>query len=253
MTAIVTKTALVTGASRGIGRAIARQLSEAGFRIALHYHHNRSAAEEALAALSGDGHLLFPADLSQVDSAKRLAAGVLEKLAGRVDVFIHNAGLYLATPVSGSSTFSEWQAGLRQQMQLNFLAGADLSYLLARPMMKKGWGRIIHVASRSGLRGEAEFSGYGASKAAQINFIKSLAIELAPSGIGCFAIAPGWVETDMSAEALRAQGDAIRSTIPMGRVATPEDIAQLIGYLVTPAADYLTGNTIDVNGASYLR
>ena len=138
-------------------------------------------------------------------------------------------------------------------MQLNFFAGADLSYLLAESMAENKWGRIIHIASRSGLQGEPEFSAYGASKAAQINLMKSLAVELAPSGIGCFAIAPGWVETEMSADTLASKGAAIRKSIPVGRVASPDDVAAIVRYLVTPAADYLTGNTIDVNGASYLR
>lgn len=247
------KSALVTGASRGIGRAISRHLAAAGFRIALHYKDNRAAATETLASLTGDGHALFPADLSHADASAELGRAILDKFDGRVDVLVHNAGLYLATPILRSPNLREWQLKVREQMQINFLAGADLSYLLAPRMAQAGWGRIIHIASRSGLRGEAEFAGYGASKAAQINFIKSLALELAPSGIGCFAIAPGWVETDMSAAALHKQGAEIRSAIPMGRVATPEDVAHLVGYLVTPAADYLTGNTIDVNGASYLR
>lgn len=247
------KTALVTGASRGIGRAIAQQLATSGFRIGLHYRSNRAAADETLAALPGDGHLPFAADLSLGGGAEALAEMALSELGGRVDVLVHNAGAYVETPLLEERSLSNWQARLHSQMQLNFLAGADLAYLLAPGMAAAGWGRIIQIASRSGLRGEARFAGYSASKAAQINFTKSLALELAPRGIGCFAVAPGWVETDMSAVALQREGENIRAGIPMGRVASPEDIAQLVGFLVTPAADYLTGNTIDVNGASYLR
>lgn len=247
------QTALVTGASRGIGRAIASELARSGFRVALHYHTNRVAAAEVAASLSGENHPLLSADLTIPDQAAALATAALQELDGRVDVFIHNAGTYLPSAMLGSAGLSEWQQNVRTQMQLNFFAGADLAYLLAPAMAAAGWGRIIHIASRSGVRGEAQFSGYGASKAAQINFIKSLAVELAPTGIGCFAVAPGWVATDMSAEALEEQGDAIRASIPMARVALPDDIAKLVGYLITPAADYLTGNTIDVNGASYLR
>ncbi|MDQ3120482.1 MAG: SDR family oxidoreductase [Verrucomicrobiota bacterium] len=247
------KTALVTGAARGIGRAIAVQLAQAGYRVAVHYHSNRPAAEETLGTLAGSDHLLLAADLSAPHGATLLAEAALRGLSGRVDVLIHNAGVFLQTPLLEEVKLADWQAGVRTQMQVNFFAGADLACLLAPHMAEAGWGRIIQIASRSGLRGEARFSGYSASKAAQIAFTKSLATELAASGIGCFSVAPGWVATDMSAEAIARDVEAIRAGIPAGRVATPEDIAQLVGYLVTPAADYLTGNTIDVNGASYLR
>jgi NAD(P)-dependent dehydrogenase (short-subunit alcohol dehydrogenase family) len=125
--------------------------------------------------------------------------------------------------------------------------------LLAPAMAEAGWGRVIQIASRAGHRGEARHAGYAASKAAQISLIKSLAVELAPGGIGCFGIAPGWTETDMASEALAERGDQIRAEIPLGRVALPTDIAALVGFLVTDAAHYLSGNTTDVNGASYLR
>lgn len=247
------KTALVTGGSGGIGRAIAVELAQSGFRLALHYNTNRRAAEDVLAALAGVGHALISADLSSADGASTLATAALTQLEGRVDVLIHNAGIYLETPLREMQSLSDWRQSMHRQMHLNFFAGAELAYLLAPAMAEAGWGRIIQIASRSGVRGEARFSSYAASKAAQISFTQSLAVELAPCGVGCFAIAPGWVDTEMSADALAREGEQIRAGIPMGRVASPEDIAQLVGYLVTPAADYLTGNTIDVNGASYLR
>ena len=169
-----------------------------------------------------------------------------------MDVLVHNAGLYEPTPLLDNDGFAAWRAAMRRQMQVNFWAGADLAYLLAPAMASAGWGRIIQISSRAGLRGEARFAGYAASKAAQISLVRSLAAELGPSGIGCFGVAPGWTETDMAAEALAARGPQLRAEIPLGRVATPEDVAALVAFLVTPAADYLSGNTIDVNGASYL-
>ncbi len=119
-------------------------------------------------------------------------------------------------------------------------------------MAAAGWGRIIQISSRAGLRGEARLAGYAASKAAQINFIRSLAVELGTRGVGCFGVAPGWTETDMATDALAERGDEIRASIPLGRVASPQDVASVVAFLASPAADYLSGSTLDVNGASYL-
>ena len=246
------KTALVTGASRGIGRAIAVQLAEDGFRVGVHYNANATAAAETRRLMAGDGHCLLPVDLSDQDAPEVLARQALDALGGRVDVLVHNAGVYEASPLFGTVSLADWRGALRRQMQVNFWAGADLAYLLAPAMAGAGWGRIVQIASRAGIRGEARHVGYGASKAAQINLVRSLAMELGPAGIGCFAVAPGWTETDMATDALAERGEQIRAAIPLGRVATPQDVAGLVGFLVTPAADYLSGNTVDVNGASYL-
>lgn len=247
------KTALVTGASRGIGRAIAVQLAADNFRVAVHYNANQAAAKEALRLLPGKGHCLLAADLADSGAAGRLAQEALDALGGRVDVLVHNAGIYEATPLLTGRDFGGWQEAMRRQMQVNFWAGAALAYLLAPAMAQAGWGRIIQIASRAGHRGEASHAGYAASKAAQINLVKSLAAELALVGIGSFGIAPGWTETDMASDALAERGEQIRAEIPLGRVALPADIAALVSFLVTDGAGYLSGNTIDANGASYLR
>ncbi len=246
------KTALVTGASRGIGRAIALRLAADGFRVGVHYNANHDAARQTLASLPGEGHVLLPADLADPAGIEPLAARALDLFDGRVDIFVHNAGIYQPSPVLQNLSLADWRHALHAQMQVNFWAGADLSFLLAKPMAAAGWGRIIHISSRAGIRGEVRNAGYGAGKAAQINLVRSMAMELGPHGIGCFAVAPGWTETDMAADVLAARGDTIRAGIPLGRVASPEDIAHLVGYLVTEGADYLSGNTIDVNGASYI-
>ena len=247
------KTALVTGASRGIGRAIALHLAADGFRVAVHYNANRTAADETLALMAGDGHVPLSADLADPNATETLAQAALNAFDGRVDVLVHNAGIYEPTPILTSRNLDAWRETMQRQMQVNFWAGADLAYLLAPAMAGAGWGRVIQIASRAGHRGEAGHAGYAASKAAQINFVKSLAMELAPVGVGCFGIAPGWTETDMAASALSERGDTIRAEIPLGRVALPADIAALVGFLVTEAADYLSGNILDANGASYLR
>ena len=247
------KTALVTGASRGIGRAIAIQLASSGLRVAVHYNRNRAAAEASLRLMPGDGHALLAADLADPNAAEMLAQEALQVFGGRVDVLVHNAGIYEPTPLLAGHDFDGWREAMRRQMQVNFWAGADLAYQLAPAMAEAGWGRIIQIASRAGHRGEARHAGYAASKAAQINLVKSLAAELAPAGIGSFGIAPGWTETDMASGALAERGEQIQAEIPLGRVALPSDIAALVGFLVTDGAGYLSGNTMDVNGASYLR
>jgi len=246
------RTALITGASRGIGRAIAAHLAGGGFRVGVHYNANRQAAEETRAALPGDGHALFAADLADPHTVERLAAEALTAFGGRADVLVHNAGVYEATPLLDTPTLAAWRDGLWRQMQVNFWAGADLAFLLAPAMARAGWGRIIQISSRAGIRGEPRHAGYAASKAAQINLVKSLAAELGPQGVGCFGGAPGWTDTDMAADALADRGEQIRAGIPLGRVATPADVAALVAFLCTPAADYLSGNTVDVGGASYL-
>ena len=247
------RTALVTGASRGIGRAIAVELSAGGCRVAVHYSANQAAAEETLRQMQGEGHVLLAADLAEANASEALAQEARHAFGGRVDVLVHNAGIYESTPLLTDRDFPAWREAMRRQMQVNFWAGADLAYQLAPAMADAGWGRIIQISSRAGHRGEARHAGYAASKAAQISLVKSLAVELAPSGIGCFGIAPGWTETDMASGALAERGEQIRAEIPLGRVALPADIAALVRFLVTDAADYLSGNTIDVNGASYLR
>ena len=246
------KTALVTGASRGIGRAIASHLATAGFQLAVHYNANAQAAARTWAQLDGSGHVLISADLTAPAGAEQLAHEAKEVLGGRVDVLIHSAGIYEKSPIFQMSSLADWREALRRQMQVHFFAGADLAYLLAPAMAQAGWGKIVLVSSRAGIRGESRHCGYAASKAAQINLVKSLAVELGPQGIGCYGVAPGWTETDMAGAALAARGEAIRAAIPLGRVATPDDVAATVAFLATPAADYLTGNTIDVNGASYL-
>ena len=246
------KTALVTGASRGIGRAIAQQLAADGLRVIVHYNSRLVEAEQTLASLNGAGHLVLCADLADPDSVERLAKETLAACDGLVDVLVHNAGIYEDSPVLTTPTLAQWRYALQRQMQVNFWAGADLAYLLAPAMAEAGWGKIVQIASRAGIRGENNCGGYAASKAAQINLVKSLAKELAPNGIYSYGVAPGWTDTEMAADSLARRGAEILAETPLGRVATPQDVAALVGFLVSPAADYLTGNTIDVNGASYL-
>lgn len=241
---------LVTGASRGIGRAIARELAGEGAVVGVHFHRNRTAAEAVLQSLPFSGqHFLLQGDVSEPDVCRTLIEQVLAQ-AGRLDVLVNNAGIY--TPLAFSEPDGErWQSEWMHVFRVNFFSAVHLSYWAVRAMKVQGSGKILHIASRSGFRGEAGFSHYASSKAAMINLTRSMAVELARENIQVFCIAPGWVETDMSAEGLRVQGDRIRAEIPLGRVASPEDVAHAARFLLSGESDYLSGITLDVNGASY--
>jgi NAD(P)-dependent dehydrogenase (short-subunit alcohol dehydrogenase family) len=200
-----------------------------------------------MADLPGEGHGVVAVDLLESKAVEGLSAAVEEPLS----LLVHNAGIYQPSPCDGAD-LTVWREAWRRQFQVNLFSAADLTFAFL-DRLEEGGGSVVHIASRAGHRGEAGFSAYAASKAAMINLTKSLSIELAPRGIGVFAVAPGWVRTDMAAEALSARGDAICSEIPQGRVAEPEDVANVVAFLAQPESRYLSGICVDVNGGSYLR
>jgi NAD(P)-dependent dehydrogenase (short-subunit alcohol dehydrogenase family) len=249
--------ALVTGASRGLGRAVARLLAARGATIAVHYQTRCDAAEETLASLAGKGHELFSADLENPYDVERLVPLVAERL-GRLDILVNNAGIYESHPPL-ATTAQQWRAAWQRTLEIDLLAPAQLCHAAAHVMRsgvgkEQRGGRIVNVTSRGAYRGEPDAPAYGAAKAALNALTGSLARALAPHGIYVFAVAPGWIETDMAAPHLGgADGDAIRAQSPLGRAATAEEIAQVVAFLAGPGNDYLTGCVIDANGASYLR
>jgi NAD(P)-dependent dehydrogenase (short-subunit alcohol dehydrogenase family) len=243
---------LITGASRGIGRAAAVQFARQSARVAVHYHTNAQAAAETLAALPGEGHLIVQADMADADGVRRMVESVVQQM-GRLDVLVNNAGIYEDHPVAAVS-YDEWQAAWTRTLQTNLVGAANAAYCAARHMMTQGGGRIVNVTSRGAFRGEPDAPAYGASKAAMNSMSQSLAKALAPHGIYVTAVAPGWVETDMAADYLNAPGgDAIRAQSPLNRVATPDEVAYSVLFLASRGAEFLTGAVVDVNGASYLR
>jgi 3-oxoacyl-[acyl-carrier protein] reductase len=242
----------VTGASRGIGRAIARRFAAGGASVVVHYAQDAEAAAETLAALDGDGHLAARADLGDAAQVERLVDQVLARY-GRLDVLVNNAGVYLDHPVLETS-YQQWQQAWQRTLATNLLGPVNLAHRVAPVMVAQGGGRIVNVSSRGAFRGEPEHTAYGASKAALNSFGQSLAQELAPHGVLVTTVAPGFVETDMAAPYLVGErGDAIRAQSPLGRVATPDEIARTVVFLATPGTEYLTGAIVDANGASYLR
>ena len=245
---------LVTGASGGIGRAIAVAFAREGDRVAVHYSARRSEAEQTLAALPGDGHTLVSADLADPRQVADLAAAADAGLGG-VDVLVNNAAVVTSGYAVADADYDAWQQAWHETLDVNLFGAANLSYCVARRLIDRGvGGAIVNVGSRGAFRGEPDAPAYGASKAGLHALGQSLAVSLAPHGISVTSVAPGFVETDRVAARLSGEnGAAIRAQSPHGRVATPEEVAAAVVYLASPAARWSTGAVLDVNGASYLR
>ncbi|MFI7673020.1 SDR family NAD(P)-dependent oxidoreductase [Actinophytocola sp. NPDC049390] len=245
---------LVTGASGGIGRAIAVAFARAGDRVAVHYSTRRTEAEQTVAGLPGDGHALVSGDLADPRQVADLAAAAGDALGG-VDVLVNNAAVVTSGYSVANADYDTWQRAWQETVAVNLFGAANLSYCVARALIARGVaGAIVNVGSRGAFRGEPDASAYGASKAGLHALGQSLAVSLAPHGISVTSVAPGFVETDRVAGRLSGEsGAAIRAQSPYGRVAAPEEVAAAVVYLASPAARWSTGAVLDVNGASYLR
>jgi NAD(P)-dependent dehydrogenase (short-subunit alcohol dehydrogenase family) len=243
---------LVTGASRGIGRAIAQGFAGQGDRVAVHHRDSAGLAAEVVAGLPGAGHLAVQADLTDAGAARAMADRVHEALGG-LDVLVNNAGVFTAHPITEVS-YEQWQAAWQQTLGVNLVGAANVTWCAVQYMIAGGGGRIINVSSRGAFRGEPGQPAYGASKAGLNAFGQSLARDLARHRIAVATVAPGYVDTDMAAVDLRsARGDEIRAQSPFGRVAEAEEIAAAVLYLASPEAEWASGAILDLNGASYLR
>jgi 3-oxoacyl-[acyl-carrier protein] reductase len=243
---------LVTGASRGIGRAIARAFAGAGDRVAVHHRDSAALAAGVLAGLPGAGHVVVQADLADPAAVRGMVDRARDALGG-LDVLVNNAGVFTPHPVTEVS-YEQWQAAWQQTLGVNLIGAANVTWCAVRHMIGGGGGRIVNVSSRGAFRGEPGQPAYGASKAGLNAFGQSLAIALAPHGIAVATVAPGFVDTDMAAGHLDgAAGQAIRAQSPFGRVAEAEEIAAAVLYLASPEAEWASGTILDLNGASYLR
>lgn len=245
------KRALVTGASRGIGKRVAEMLAEQGAHVAVHYNSGRSAAEATFVSLAGGGHALVQADIGDPQQVRRMVEEASAALGG-IDILVNNAGIYNEHPVL-SVSFEQWQADWNAILNTNLVGAANAIYWAVRHMPETG-GAVVNVSSRGAFRGESAGPAYGASKAGMNSMGQSLAVALAPRNIHVITIAPGWVETDMAAEHLNGpSGDAIRNQSPFGRVASVDDVAYAVLVAAADQAKFMSGTVIDVNGASYLR
>jgi NAD(P)-dependent dehydrogenase (short-subunit alcohol dehydrogenase family) len=248
---------LVTGASRGIGRATAVAFADAGARVAVHHGHSRKDADETVSLLAGEGHAVVAGDLADPDQARRIADDAVRVLGG-LDVVVNNAAVGPSAtnrhPVEASS-YEAWQGAWRSMVDVDLVGTANLTWCVARHLIEQGTGgAIVNVGSRGVFVGEPEYPAYAASKAGLHAFGQSIAVSLAPHAIAVSTVAPGFVATERQAGKLASDaGDAIRAQSPFGRVGTPEEVAAAILYLASPGAVWASGSILDLNGASHLR
>jgi 3-oxoacyl-[acyl-carrier protein] reductase len=243
---------LVTGAARGIGRAVAEAFAQQGDRVAVHHGHSAELATAVLAGLAGRGHTVVQADLADPQAVRQMVDQAASALGG-LDVLVNNAGIFTSHPITGTS-YEQWQAAWQETLGVNLTGAANVTWCAVQHMVARGGGRIVNVSSRGAYRGEPGQPAYGASKAGLNAFGQSLARALAPHGIAVATVAPGYVDTDMAASYLAGPGgDQIRAQSPFGRVAQPAEIAAAVVYLASPQAEWASGAVLDLNGASYLR
>ncbi len=241
----------MTGASRGIGRAIAQAFADLGDRVAVHHRGSPALAAEVLAGLPGDGHTIVRADLGDADDVRRMVDQAHADLGG-LDVLVNNAGVFTRHPITEVS-YEQWQDAWRETLAVNLTGAANVTWCAVQYMKQTG-GRIVNVTSRGAYRGEPGHPAYGASKAGLNSFGQSMARALAPLGIAVTSVAPGYVETDMAVEDLNSpHGGELRRQSPFNRIATPSEIAAAVVYLASAEAEWASGAILDLNGASYLR
>ena len=249
MISLKQKIALITGGSRGIGRAAAWLLAKAGADVAISYRNRSFSAEEVTTSIEALGRraLGVQADVSREADVERLVESTLAEL-GPIDILVANAGIWKRAPLTEMSE-ADWDETLDINLKGVYLAAKHVGRIMAG----RRSGRMILISSTAGQRGEPYYSHYAASKGGIISLTKSLAVELAPHRVRVNCVAPGWVETDMTTEALSGPGgDEIRRAAPLGRVGTPEEIAGAILFLASDLAAFVNGEVLNVNGGSVL-
>ena len=238
------KTALVTGASRGIGRATALELAKAGAKVALNFAGNRAAAEEvaALIEAAGGEALLVQADVGDPAAVETMIKSVVARF-GKIDILVNNAGITRDNLIMRMKE-EDWDAVIHTNLKGIF----NCTKIVTKLMMKQRYGRIVNMTSVVGVMGNAGQSNYAAAKAGVIGFTKSMAKELASRNITVNAVAPGYISTDMTADLPDQAKADLQSQIPLQRLGNPADVASAVLFLVSPGADYITGQTLHVDG-----
>jgi 3-oxoacyl-[acyl-carrier protein] reductase len=241
--------ALVTGASRGIGAAVAHLLAAAGADVMIGYrarHDDAATVADNVREYGVRGHC-HSADVATAEGARDLVHTTLRVLGG-IDIFVANAGIWPAEDVALSAMDAErWHRTIRENLDSIFFTTAAVAEAISNS------GRIVLISSTAGQRGEAFHADYAATKGAVISITKSLAVELAPRDVTVNCVAPGWVDTEMVAGAIAGAGlDRISRAIPLGRIATPADVAGPVVFLCSTLARHVTGEILNVNGGSVL-
>ena len=249
------RVALISGGSRGIGAATVRMFTAAGAKVAFSYRSARAQAEALAKECGATGCYPIPSDLNNPEAARVLVADTVRHF-GRLDILVANHGVWPEqdVPVERMSD-EQWRSTLSINLDGVFgLVKHAVAQMKSQPRTNAPAGHIVLISSTSGQRGEAFHCDYSATKGAIISLTKSLATELASAGIYVNCVAPGWVDTDMSAGALAdpKSGDEIRRTIPMGRVGRPEEIAGPVLFLCTEHAGFINGEVFNVNGGAVL-
>jgi 3-oxoacyl-[acyl-carrier protein] reductase len=247
MSSLEGRTALITGASQGIGRACAITLAKAGARVALAARNQAKLAEVAAEIKAAGGAAeVFAIDIASEESIKAGAKAAIAH-CGSIEILVNNAGITKDTLLLRMKR-ADWDDVIKTNLTGTFL----LTQALLSPMLKARWGRIVIVSSVVGETGQAGQANYAASKAGLIGFTKSLARELASRGITANAVAPGYIETAMTAVLDEKQRGAMLTQIPLGRAGTDQDIANAVRFLASDDAAYITGHVLDVNGGMYM-
>lgn len=243
------RTVLVTGASRGIGRSTALVCAAQGAEVILHASGVGPSLQAVREEMSLPDERVLLEDLAHPGAGERLMARAITVAPG-LDAVVNNAGIYVPSPIADRA---QWAAGWAQTMAVNVQAPADICRAAVLHFQASGGGRIVNVASRAGHRGDGpDHTAYAASKGAVLALTKTLARALAADNILAYAVAPGWVETRMAPQDIENRRNAVKD-IPLGRVAHPDEVANLIAFLLSDACPSATGATFDVNGASYVR
>ena len=238
------KTAIVTGAARGIGRAVALNLAESGVSLVLNYYQNEEAALGLVKEIDALGGrcVLVQGDVSNPGDAQKLIDSALENF-NELDILINNAGIN-----KDNLLIRMKEEEFQRVVDVNLLGTFYCTKYASKIMMKKRFGRIVNVSSVVGIAGNAGQSNYAASKAGIIGFTKSVAKELATRNITVNAIAPGYIKTDMTDRLSEEQKDRILSRVPLGRFGLPEDVANMVNFLISDKADYITGQVFRIDG-----
>lgn len=243
------KTAIVTGGSRGIGRAIVVKLAEAGANVVINYLTNKPAAERLLAEVESYGvkGMVYQADVSDKKQVDDMVFDTITRFE-RIDILVNNAGVWEENPIDAMT-----EESLRRTVDINLLGVFFPIMSVVNYMKEQKSGNIINISSTAGQRGEARHSPYSATKSALIGITKSLAPELADYNIRVNCVAPGWVDTDMTKPTMAtAEAEKVLATIPLGRIGTPEELAGPVVFLASDLSTFITGEILNVNGGAVL-